>query len=202
MSIALRRNGSRRRKIGDSTARWDHSQATGIAAGPDNGLLTFSVTPVDRTSKLLSFHEPQQHAGCWVPQVPPLHLGILTLISAHVVLGLSFGSRARSSKAADGDSSGRCRSLRDRASIEVEMTPTVVALQTSRHGEPQQRNRHPKTQVPTPNLVHPPPLSTFTRRSPLISSSRSLCQQGAHPGPPARCFFFQVSSKAGQLQRG
>jgi hypothetical protein len=111
MSIALRRNGSRRRKIGDSTARWDHSQATGIAAGPDNGLLTFSVTPVDRTSKLLSFHEPQQHAGCWVPQVPPLHLGILTLISAHVVLGLSFGSRARSSKAEDGDSSGRLSRL-------------------------------------------------------------------------------------------
>src|SRR6266852_2565581 len=66
------------------------------------------------------------------------------------------------------------------------MTPTVVALQTSRHGEPQQRNSHPKTQVPTLNLGHPQPLATFTRRGPVISSPRFLCQQCAHPGPPAQ----------------
>jgi hypothetical protein len=105
-----------------------------------------------------------------VPQVRRLNLGLGVVVRV---------ARARSSKAADGDSSGRCRSLRDRASIEVQMTPTVVALQTSRHGKPQQGNSHPKTQVPTPTLGHPPPLSTFTTRGPVISSPRSLCQQCA-----------------------
>jgi hypothetical protein len=35
-----------------------------MAGGPDNGRLIFSVTPADRTSKLLSFHDPEQHGGC------------------------------------------------------------------------------------------------------------------------------------------
>jgi hypothetical protein len=43
---------------------------------------------------------------------------------------------------------------------EVQMALTVVALQTSRHGEPQEGNNNPKTQVPTPNLGHPPPTAS------------------------------------------
>jgi hypothetical protein len=52
------------------------------AAGPDDGPLIFSVTPADRTSKLLSFHDPEQHGGC-----PRFAVGTW-------VLGSSFGSRA------------------------------------------------------------------------------------------------------------
>src|ERR1700687_3392574 len=42
--------------------------------GPDNRPLIFSITPVDRTSKLLSFREPQPHGGC--PRVAGLTLGL------------------------------------------------------------------------------------------------------------------------------
>ena len=66
------------------------------------------------------------------------------------------------------------------------MTPTVVALQTSRHGKPQVGNGHPKTQVPTPNLGHPPRLSTFARRGPVISSPRFLGARGTARGTTAR----------------
>jgi hypothetical protein len=46
-----------------------------MAGGPDNGLLIFSVTPADQTSKLLSFHDPEQHGGC--PRFPPRTWGTL-----------------------------------------------------------------------------------------------------------------------------
>ena len=45
----------------------------------------------------------------------------------------------------------------------------VVALPPSRHGDP-------KTQVPTPNLGHPPSLITSTRVVEVISSPRLPCQ--------------------------
>jgi hypothetical protein len=50
------------------------------------------------------------------------------------------------------------------------------------------RNGNPKTQVLTPNLGHPPPLYTFPRRDPVISSPRLLCQSisSFQPGPPVR----------------
>src|SRR6266404_5413533 len=51
---------------------------------------------------------------------------------------------------------------------------------------PGRRNNHPKTQVPTPNLGHPPSLYTSPRRVAVISSPRHKCQRTSnfHPGHP------------------
>src|SRR5580693_6352795 len=71
----------------------------------------------------------------------------------------------------------------------MQMTLAVVAPQSRRHGEPHRRNVNPKTQVPTTNLGHPPPLYTSPRSAAVIFSPCALCPQTqnfSESGPPAK----------------
>src|SRR5260370_12643400 len=72
-------------------------------------------------------------------------------------------------------------------SNEVQIAFAVVAFKTAGIANPSRRNNHPKTQVPTPNLGHPPSLYTSPRRAALISSPQLKCQRTSNfqSGPPA-----------------
>src|SRR5579863_1110360 len=59
----------------------------------------------------------------------------------------------------------------------VQIALAIVALQSRRHRKSHEKNVHPKTQVQKPNLGHPPPLYTSTRRTAVIFSPLSLCPQ-------------------------
>src|SRR5580693_5464884 len=61
-----------------------------------------------------------------------------------------------------------------------------------------ERNFNPKTQVPTTNLGHPPPLYTFPRSAAVIFSPCALCPQTqnfSESGPPA--LVGQVACRTG-----
>src|SRR6266404_5135325 len=72
-------------------------------------------------------------------------------------------------------------------SNKVQIAFAVIAFKTRRHRQPSRRNNHPKTQVSTPNLGHPPSLCTFPRRIAVIFSPRLKCQRTSNlqSGPPA-----------------
>src|SRR5712664_915824 len=84
-------------------------------------------------------------------------------------------------------------------SNKVQIAFAVIAFKTRQHRQPSRRNNHPKTQVPTPNLGHPPSLYTSPRRAAVISSPRLKCQRISNfrSGPPSvvrqfRQFLFQT----------
>src|SRR5208283_2368761 len=60
------------------------------------------------------------------------------------------------------------------------LSAPAVPLQPSRRRKPQSGKCHPKTQVPTPNLGHPPCPSTSAGIVEVLSSPRAPCQ----PTPP------------------
>src|SRR5712664_1443876 len=89
-------------------------------------------------------------------------------------------------------------------SNKVQIAFAVIAFKTRRHRQPHRRNNHPKTQVPTPNLGHPPSLYTSPRRAAVISSPRLKCQRISNfrSGPPARGdLFLRPSHKSAARYR-
>ncbi len=66
---------------------------------------------------------------------------------------------------------------RDRGKAAASPRPTGQDYYSPLTANPSRRNNHPKTQVPTPNLGHPPSLYTSPRRAAVISSPRLKCQR-------------------------
>jgi len=74
---------------------------------------------------------------------------------------------------------------------EMQVTFSVVALQSRWHRKSNEENVNPKTQVQKPNLGHPPPLYTSPRSAAVISSPSSSCAQmlfRSSPGHPPSDF--------------